>query len=79
RGLTAAQFIATIVCSVAVVLLAVAFFRPAVGGCASVRTLAFVGSALIVTYALFQLVAVSLAGAMKQEFNKVGESFARAV
>ncbi|CAM9561463.1 unnamed protein product, partial [Hapterophycus canaliculatus] len=41
RSFTATQFIATIVCSVAVVLLAVAFFRPAVGGCASVRTLAF--------------------------------------
>ncbi|CAM9368244.1 unnamed protein product [Ectocarpus fasciculatus] len=71
RAFTAMQILATVVCSVSVLLLALAFFRPEVGGCASARTLAFVGGALMATYALFQLVAVVLAGVVAQEFDSL--------
>ncbi|CAM9848419.1 unnamed protein product [Ectocarpus sp. 6 AP-2014] len=71
RVFTAMQILATIVCSVSVLLLALAFFRPEAGKCASARTLAFVGGALMATYALFQLVAVALAGVLAQEFDNL--------
>ncbi|CAM9703877.1 unnamed protein product [Ectocarpus sp. 8 AP-2014] len=71
RAFTAMQMLATIVCSVSVLLLALAFFRPEAGKCASARTLAFVGGALMATYALFQLVAVVLAGVLAQEFDNL--------
>lgn len=74
RAFTAMQIIATIACSVSVVLLSLAFFRPSVGvgGCSSPRSLAFVGGALMATYALFQLIAVVLGGTFKQELNSIG-------
>ncbi|CAB1118333.1 unnamed protein product [Ectocarpus sp. CCAP 1310/34] len=71
RAFTAMQMLATIVCSVSVLLLALAFFRPEAGKCASTRTLAFVGGALMATYALFQLVAVVLAAVLAQEFDNL--------
>ncbi|CAM9514382.1 unnamed protein product [Pylaiella littoralis] len=73
KAFTAMQIIGTIACSVSVVLLALACFLPAAGGCASVRTFALMGGALMATYALFQLLAVVLAGVMKQKLNGVSD------
>ncbi|CAN0025161.1 unnamed protein product [Scytosiphon promiscuus] len=73
KGFTAMQMLAAIVCSVAVALLTLAFFRPAVGGRASAQTLALVGGTLIATYALFQLVAVTLGGVIMQKANDLSD------
>ena len=66
------QVLATISCSFSVLLLSIAFFRPAVGGCSSARRLGFIAGALMATYALFQLVAVVLGGTLKQELESAG-------
>eukprot|EP00752_Nemacystus_decipiens_P012766 g11306.t1 len=69
RGFTAAQFIATVVCSVAIAVLAVAAFRPAVAKYASVKPLAVAGGVLLVMYTVFQLAAVVLAHFVLEEFD----------
>eukprot|EP00752_Nemacystus_decipiens_P012800 g11335.t1 len=75
KAFTAMQVIATIACSFSVLLLSIAFFRPAGGGCFSTRQLAFIGGGLMATHALFQLIAVVLCGTVKDElYDAVNES-----
>lgn len=70
-GFTWVQFIATVVCSTAVALLAVAAFRPAVASCASVKPLAIAGGGLTFLYAVSQLAAVVLGYLVMREFDYV--------
>lgn len=73
RGFTAAQFTATVTCSIAVALLVLAAFRPAVAGCASVKSLGTAGGMLLITYAIIQLGAAVLAFFLEREFEDIGE------
>lgn len=73
RGFTAAQFAATAACSIAVALLTLAVFRPAVAGCASVKSLARAGGVILIVYAIFQLGAAVLAHFLAKEFERVCE------
>ncbi len=70
------QCIATIVCSISVLLLSLAFFRPfAGGGLSSARSLAITGGGLMVAYAVFQLVAVALFVAFERTNAQIGRSY----
>lgn len=67
------QFAATVTCSIAVALLGLAAFRPAVAGCASVKSLATAGGMLLITYAVLQLGTAVLAFFLERELEDIGE------
>lgn len=74
RGFTWMQYIATVMCSVAVAALAIAAFLPAVVGCCAwVKSLAITGGVLMLFYAVFQFVSLVLAKLVLEEFDYIGE------
>lgn len=75
EAFTAMQFIATVLCSMAVLVLSVAFFRPEKASRGSVGTVAFVGTILMGLYAFFQFLAFVLVAVLGDEaiFDYMGE------
>lgn len=63
------QFIAVLLVSVAMVLLMIAPFRPAVGYCCSVNILGLAGGGLMAAFALFQMLAFALVIAIEKDLG----------
>ena len=60
KAFTAMQFIAVILCSIAMVVLMPTLFWPAGGGCFGVKTAAMIGASLMIGFALCQMLAILL-------------------
>lgn len=76
KAFTAMQFIATIVCSFAVLPLSLAFFRPAATARGTVRSLGVASIILLALYAVFQLIAFVLVVVLAEHemWDLLGES-----
>lgn len=73
RGFTATQLVATLTCSIAAAMIALAAFRPAVARCAAAKPLVTASGWVMIAYAIFQLKAATLAYFLLEEFDSQGE------
>lgn len=63
------QIIATILCSVAVVMFTAMLFRPEEGGFGSVKFLGMIAIILMGLYAFFQMIAFSLVVGLEKDYD----------
>eukprot|EP00752_Nemacystus_decipiens_P010777 g9586.t1 len=72
KAFTAMQFIAVLLCSIAMVVFMITFFRPARGGCLSAKTVGMIGGGLMIGFAFCQMLAFVIMIVLEKDFDNDG-------